>query len=188
VIISLEDPIEYLHTDKKCIIKQREIGVDTLSFANAAKNALRQDPTVLVIGEILDRETMEVAITAAESGILVFTTLHAANASQALDRIISFFPSDVQRHILSRLALVLRGATTQLLLPRIDRTGFTLISEVLTPTGAVKSVIRNGDWAQIPSIIQTGKNEGMQTFKDSLEDAYRRELIDKEYLFYDENK
>ena len=186
VIVSLEDPIEYLHTDRKCIIKQREIGVDTLSFANAARNALRQDPTVLVIGEILDQATMEVAITAAESGILVFTTLHAANSTQALDRVISFFPPEVQRHMLSRLALVLRGVTTQLLLPRMDKSGFTLISEVVTSTDAVKSIIRNGDWAQIRSIIQTGKNEGMQTFKDSLENAYRQGLIDAEYLLYEE--
>jgi twitching motility protein PilT len=129
---------------------------------------------------------MEVAITAAESGILVFTTLHAANSTQALDRVISFFPPEVQRHMLSRLALVLRGVTTQLLLPRMDKSGFTLISEVVTSTDAVKSIIRNGDWAQIRSIIQTGKNEGMQTFKDSLENAYRQGLIDAEYLLYEE--
>jgi len=117
---------------------------------------------------------MEVAITAAESGILVFTTLHAANSTQALDRVISFFPPEVQRHMLSRLALVLRGVTTQLLLPRMDKSGFTLISEVVTSTDAVKSIIRNGDWRRSGRLSKPVKTK-YATFKDSLENAYRQD-------------
>ena len=181
IIISVEDPIEYLHVNDRCIIKQREIGRDTLSFSNAAKNALRQNPDILVIGEILDVETMETAITAAETGALVLTTIHAGDASQTLDRVISFFPADVQRHILTRLSLILKGVIVQDLIPRLDNAGLVVASEVVVSTSAVRRVIRDGDWKQIPSLIQMGREVGMRSMKDSLEYLYLNGLIDKEY-------
>ncbi|MBU0693115.1 MAG: PilT/PilU family type 4a pilus ATPase [Candidatus Omnitrophica bacterium] len=182
IVISIENPIEYLHTDDKCIIKQREIGRDTLSFSAAAKNALRQNPDILVIGEILDAETMAVALTAAESGMLVLTSLHAANSIQALDRVASFFPPDTQKYILARLAFVVRGVMTQELIPRIDGEGFAVAAEMLVMNDPMKNIVRQGDWRQIPTIIQTGKGAGMQSMQDSLEQLYRRGLIDIVYL------
>ncbi len=182
VIISIEQPIEYLHTNKKCIIKQREVGRDTLSFANAAKNALRQNPDVLVIGEILDVTTMEVAITAAESGTLVLSSIHSTDSLQALDRIVSLFPADSQKHILTRLSLVLKGLITQELLPRLDNKGLVVATEVLVPNIALKRTIREGKWLHIPTIIQTGKSIGMHSMQESLERLYRRGLIDAEYV------
>ena len=182
IIICVEDPVEYLHSNNKCIIKQREVGRDTLSFSSAAKNALRQNPDVLLIGEILDMETMEVAITSAESGTLVLTSIHAADSSQALDRIISFFPPDMQKHILTRLSLIMRGVITQQLIPRVDIKGLLPAVEVLLINNPIKRVIREGDWKQIPTILQTAKNIGMQSMQDSLEQYYRDGLIDGEYL------
>ncbi len=182
IIVCVEDPIEYIHVNNKAFIKQREIGRDTLSFYNAAKNALRQNPDVLVIGEILDMETMETAITAAETGALVLTSIHAGNVSQALDRVTSFFPADMQRHILKRLSLILRGVIAQELIPRIDNKGLVLASEILIVTPAVRRIIREGDWKQIPSMIQMGKGIGMQSMQESLEKLYRNRLIDEGYL------
>ena len=182
IIISIEKPIEYIHTNKKCLIKQREVGKDTDSFYAAAKNALRQNPDVLVIGEILDRETMEVAIAAAESGTLVLTTIHAPSSSQALDRIASFFPPEVQRHILGRLSLVLKGVVTQNLIPRVDRRGLAVAAEVLVMDSALKHIIKDGLWAQIPTAIQVGKKIGMQSMEESLDGLYRKGIIDIGYL------
>jgi twitching motility protein PilT len=180
IIISIEKPIEYIHTNKKCLIKQREVGKDTDSFYAAAKNALRQNPDVLVIGEIL--ETMEVAIAAAESGTLVLTTIHAPSSSQALDRIASFFPPEVQRHILGRLSLVLKGVITQNLIPRVDRRGLAVATEVLVIDSALKHIIKDGLWAQIPTAIQVGKKIGMQSMEESLDGLYRKGIIDIGYL------
>lgn len=182
IIICIEDPIEYIHTNKKSIIKHREVGRDTFSFSAAAKNALRQGPDVLIIGEILDAETMEVAITAAETGMLVLTTIHASDCSQALDRVASFFPQESQKHILSRLAFILNGVITQELVPRIDIAGLAVVSEVLVVTDAVRRVIREADWRQIATIIQTGKNQGMQSMQDSLEQYVRYGQVDFQYL------
>jgi twitching motility protein PilT len=182
IIICIEDPVEYVHSNKKCIIKQREVGRDTLSFSNAAKNALRQNPDVLVIGEILDIETMEVAITAAETGMLVLTSIHAADSSQALDRVISFFPPELHSHMLTRLSLSLRGVITQELIPRKDHKGLVVASEILIMNHALRRVIRSGDWKQIPTIIQTGRDIGMQLMAHSLEQYYANRIIDSEYL------
>ncbi len=182
IIVTIEDPVEYIHTNNKCIIKQREVGRDTLSFSAAAKNALRQNPDVLVIGEILDTETMDVAITASETGALVLATIHAANASQVLDRATSFFSPDIQKNILSRLSLVLRGVITQMLVPRSDSEGLVLTAEVLIANDAVKKLVRTGDWKSIPTFIQTGKSIGMQTMHDSLEHFYQQGMISAEYL------
>jgi twitching motility protein PilT len=182
IIICVEAPVEYLHANRNCIIKQREVGKDTLSFANAAKNALRQNPDVLVLGEILDKETMEVAITAAETGTLVLTSIHAGSAAQALDRVASFFPADMQIYILRRLSLVLKGAIAQDLIPRKDNNGFALATEVLVVDNAIRRVIRDGDWKQVGSLIQMGKKSRMQTMRDSLWRLYRNQIIDEEYI------
>ncbi|MDP2923690.1 MAG: PilT/PilU family type 4a pilus ATPase [Candidatus Omnitrophota bacterium] len=182
IIICIEDPIEYVHVNKKCIIKQREVGRDTISFASAVKNALRQNPDVLVIGEILDMQTMEIAITASESGTLVLTSIHAPNSSQALDRITSFFPPDLQKHILTRLSLVLKGIITQELLPRSDESNFVPAVEILVVNDALRNIIREGDWKQIATTIQTGRNLGMQSMQDSLEHLVRARIIDNVYL------
>lgn len=182
VIVCIEDPVEYIHTNKKCIIKQREVGSDTLSFSNAAKNALRQGPDILVIGEILDAETMDVAITAAETGVLVLSTIHGADTTQALSRITSFYPEEAQKHVLSRLSFALKGIIVQELLPRIDKDGFIVASEIVVVNDAMKRTIRQGDWRQIPTIIQTNKAVGMQSMQDSLEDHVRYGQIDNKYL------
>jgi twitching motility protein PilT len=182
IIICIEDPIEYIHTDNTCYIKQREVGRDTHSFISAAKNALRQNPDVLLIGEILDAESMEVAITAAEAGTLVLTSIHAPDSSQALDRVVSFFPADLQKHMLTRLSLVLKGIITQLLVPRADAKGLVMASEVMVMTNALRRVVREGDFKQIPSLIETGKEAGMQRITDSLMQYYENGIIDGGYL------
>jgi len=182
IVISIEDPVEYIHVNRNCIIKQREVGRDTLSFSSAAKNALRQNPDVLIVGEILDMETMETAITAAETGALVLTSIHAGDTAQALDRVTSFFPGDVQKHILKRLSLVLRAVIAQELLPRLDEKGLALAAEVLIVTSAVRRTIREGDWKQIPSLLQVGRNVGMQTMQSSLRMLLNKGLIDSEYV------
>jgi len=182
IIISVESPIEYIHTNRNCIIKQREVGRDTLSFFNAAKNALRQGPDVLLIGEILDKETIEVAVTAAETGMLVLTSIHAADSSQALDRVMSFFPAEMQKHILIRLSLVLKGVITQTLIPRSDGKGLVVGAEVVVVNDAIRRIVRDGDWRQIPTVIQTSRNIGMQSMKMSLERYYLQGIIDGEYL------
>ncbi len=182
LVMCIEKPIEYIHTNKVCIIKQREVGKDTLSFSNAAKNALRQSPDVIVIGEILDRETMEVAITAAETGILVLTSIHAAESSQALDRVSSFFPVELQKHMLIRLSLVLKGVITQNLVPRKDGKGVVVAAEVLVTNNAMRRAVRDGDWGQILTLIQTGRNIGMQSMRSSLQEHLLKGVIDEEYL------
>lgn len=182
LVMSIENPVEYIHTNKTCIIKQREVGRDTLSFSNAAKNALRQGPDVLVIGEILDTETMDVAIAAAETGILVLTSIHAADSSQALDRVTSFFQPEVQRNMLTRLSLVLKGVITQTLIPRKDGKGLVVASEALVANNAMRRIVRDGDWKQLPTVIQTGRNIGMQSMRSSLEEHLSKGIIDDEYL------
>lgn len=182
IVICIEKPIEYIHTNKLCIIKQREVGRDTLSFSNAAKNSLRQNPDVLLIGEILDKESMEVAITAAETGMLILTSIHAPDSSQALDRIVSFFPAELQKHMLTRLALILKGIITQELIPRKDGKGLVVATEILMTNDAMKRIIRDGDWKQIPTVIQTGKKVGMQSMRSSLERYFLQGVIDGEYF------
>ncbi|MFC2091525.1 PilT/PilU family type 4a pilus ATPase [Elusimicrobiota bacterium] len=182
IIVTIEDPIEFIYENKGCIIKQREVGRDTISYYTASKNALRQNPDILVVGEILDMETMETAITAAETGTLVITSIHAGSSAQALDRVTSFFPADMQRHILQRLSLILRGVISQELIPRADDDGLVLATEITIVTSAIRRIIRDADWNQIPSLIQLGRNLGMQTMQHSLEQLYDMGLIDEEYV------
>ena len=183
VIISIEDPIEYIHDKGQCIIKQRELGTDTVSYASALKNALRQNPDVLIIGETLDRETMELVLTAAESGMLVLTTLHSSSVVQVMDRIASFFPVEAQKHILTRLSLILKGIIVQNLFPRIMGTeGLVVAAEVFLMNENGKKLIREGDWQQISDYILRGKSQGMQSMKDSVEDLVNKGIIDISYL------
>ncbi len=182
VIISIEDPIEYIQEQRGCIIKQRELGRDTISYASAIRNALRQNPDVLIIGETLDVETLELVLTAAESGMLVLTTIHSASISQVLDRVVSFFPAETQKHILTRLSLVLNGIIVQELFPRIvGEAGLVPAVEVFLMNDTGRKMIRDGDWKQIPDYILRGKDQGMQFMKDSIEDLVRRGIIDIGY-------
>jgi twitching motility protein PilT len=176
-IITLEDPIEYLHSNKKAIVSQREIGCDTGSYANALRAALRQDPDVILVGEMRDLETISTAITAAETGHLVFSTLHTNSAADAIDRMIDVFPPHQQQQIRIQLAGVIEGVIAQQLMPRSDTNGRIAAFEVLLANPAVRNLIREGKSFQIPSIIQTSKKEGMQTMDDAITNIFFRNQI-----------
>jgi twitching motility protein PilT len=177
-IITLEDPIEYLHTGKKGIVSQREIGGDTGSYANALRAALRQDPDVILVGEMRDLETISTAITAAETGHLVFSTLHTNSAADAIDRMIDVFPPHQQQQVRVQLSGVLEGVIAQQLLPRTDTHGRVAAFEVLLANSAIRNLIREGKSFQIPSIMQTSKKDGMQTMDDAIVDIYNRGQAD----------
>lgn len=176
-IITLEDPIEYVHKHKKSIINQREISVDTKSFASALRAALREDPDVILIGEMRDSETIGIAITAAETGHLVFATMHTGNAIQTLDRIIDGFPADQQPQIRTQLSLTLQGIVAQQLLPRCDGSGRIAAVEVLLATPAVRNLIREGKTHQLAAVMQTGVKSGMLTMDMALRDLYLQGLV-----------
>ncbi|MDF2568501.1 MAG: pilT [Sporomusa sp.] len=176
-VLTLEDPIEYLHKHKKCIVNQREIHNDSNSFANALRAALREDPDVILVGEMRDAETIGIAVTAAETGHLVFATLHTSDAAQTIDRIIDVFPPHQQQQVRVQLSLTLQGIVSQQLLPRIDGNGRTAAHEVLMVTPAVRNLIREGKTHQISSVIQTGARFGMQAMDVSLRDLFRRGVI-----------
>jgi len=180
VIICLEDPIEYIHTNLNCIIKQREIGTDTLSFSVALKRTLRQDPDVILVGELLDAETVRTVITAAETGHLVITSLHAPDTVQALDRLISIFPPQQRKQACVQLANSLQGIITQLLVPKKDRETRVVVTEVMITTDAIRNHIREGNTIQIPSTIQTGARYQMHTMEESFKRLYYANVISKE--------
>jgi twitching motility protein PilT len=167
-IMTIEDPIEFLHGHKKCIVNQRELGSDATSFADALKAALRQDPDVILVGEMRDLETISTAITAAETGHLVFATLHTQDTPQTVDRIIDVFPSAQQGQIRAQLSVALQGIMTQMLLPTADGAGRCVATEVLVPTPAVRNLSREAKSHQIYSVLQTGASHGMQTMDASL--------------------
>ena len=179
-IMSVEDPIEFLHSHKNCVVNQREVNQDTKSFAEALKRALRQDPDVILVGEMRDIETISLAVTAAETGHLVFGTLHTQDAPQTVDRIIDVFPSHQQAQIRTQLANALQGIVTQTLLPRRDGKGRVVACEVLVPTSGIRNLIREGKNHQIYSAMQTGSKFGMQTMDSSLVDLVRRGQISRE--------
>ncbi len=179
-IMTIEDPIEFLHHHKKCIVNQRELGSDATSFANAIKAALRQDPDVILVGEMRDIETIGTAITAAETGHLVFATLHTQDAPQTIDRIIDVFPSEQQSQIRVQLAVALQGVVTQQLLPTADGAGRVVASEVMIPTPAVRNLIREGKTHQLYSVLQTGGSVGMQTMDASLAQLVRSGKITRQ--------
>jgi twitching motility protein PilT len=176
-IMTIEDPIEFLHQHKRCIINQRELGADAMSFSLALKAALRQDPDVILVGEMRDMETIGTALTAAETGHLVFATLHTQDAPQTIDRIIDVFPPQQQGQIRAQLAIGLQGVVTQTLVPTADGNGRCVAAEVLVPTSGVRNLIREGKTHQIYSLIQTGGQHGMQTMDSSLASLVRENKI-----------
>ena len=178
-IMSVEDPIEFLHTHKKCIVNQREVNQDTKSFAQALKHVLRQDPDVILVGEMRDLETIALAVTAAETGHLVFGTLHTQDAPQTIDRVIDVFPPHQQHQIRAQLANALQGIITQTLLPTYDDGSRVVACEVLVPTPGVRNLIREGKIHQIYSAMQTGGKFGMQTMDAALVGLVRRGRISR---------
>lgn len=179
-IITLEDPIEYVHNHQKCIINQREIGKDTKSYANALRAVLREDPDVILVGEMRDLETISIAITAAETGHLVLSTLHTIGAAKTIDRIIDVFPPHQQQQIRIQLASVLQGIKSQQLVPSIDGTKRFAALETMVITPAIQNQIREGKTYQIESAIQTGGRFGMKTMDMSLGELVRNGDISKE--------
>ncbi len=178
-ILTIEDPIEFIHRHKRSLVNQRQIHSDTNSFKTALRSVLRQDPDVVLIGEMRDRETIEIALTVAETGHLVFGTLHTNSAVQTINRIIDVFPSDQQEQIRTQLALVLQGVICQQLLPRIGG-GRKMCCELMIANTAIRSAIRESKVHQMDSLIQVGGKYGMQTMNQSLLEAYRNEEITRE--------
>ncbi len=179
-IMTIEDPIEFLHKHKKCIVNQREIGADAKTFAEALKGALRQDPDVILVGEMRDLDTISTALTAAETGHLVFATLHTQDTAQTVDRIVDVFPPTQQQQVRVQLSVALQGIVTQQLLPSADGQGRVAAAEILVPTPAVRNLIREGKTHQIYSALQTGGTHGMQTMDAALADLVRRGLISRD--------
>lgn len=177
-IITLEDPIEYLHRHDKSVVNQREIGSDSADYAQALRAALREDPDVILVGEMRDLETISTAITAAETGHLVFSTLHTIGADKTIDRIIDVFPPNQQQQVRIQLASVLECIVSQQLLKKADGSGRVAALEVLFANNAVRNLIRESKTYQIPSIMQTNKRAGMQTMDDALYDLFMRKVID----------
>jgi len=176
-ILTIEDPIEFVHKHKSCIVNQRELGVNTKSFSNALRAALREDPDIILVGELRDYETISLAVTAAETGHLVFATLHTPSASQSVDRIVDVFPAHQQDQIRTQLADALQGIIAQQLIPTIDGMSRAVAVEILINTPAVSNLIREGKTFQLPSIMQTSKQAGMQTMDQSLMDLVKSRKI-----------
>jgi twitching motility protein PilT len=176
-IITIEDPIEFLHEHKRCLVNQREVGADTHSFASALKHALRQDPDIILVGELRDLETTSTALTAAETGHLVLATLHTQSAAQTVDRVIDIFPPHQQQQVRAQLSTALRGVVTQALAPRADGTGRTIITEIMFATPAIRNLIREGKNHQIPSFMQSSGAEGMLSFDQHLADRVRNHVM-----------
>jgi twitching motility protein PilT len=179
-IITIEDPIEFLHRHKRCVVNQREIGTDATDFGSALRAALRQDPDVILLGEMRDLETISTALTAAETGHLVFGTLHTQSAPSTIDRIIDVFPAEQQEQVRTQLAGALQGVVTQALLPTADGQRRVAATEILLPDDAIRNLIRQGKVAQIYSYMQTGSRSGMQTMEQSLADLVSRRIVDAE--------
>ena len=177
LIMCIEDPIEFLHTNKKSIIKQREVYSDTKSFAEALRHALRQDPNVIVVGEMRDLETISTALTAAETGHLVLATLHTPDAPQTIQRIIDVFPPGQQSQIKLQLADCLQGVVSQLLLPRATGTGRLLSTEIMIASPGIRNLIREAEIEQIPTLMQTGGQVGMKIMDKCLKELYTQGLI-----------
>lgn len=176
-IITIEDPIEYVHKHKMCVVNQRELGIDTLSFSNALRASLREDPDIILVGEMRDLETIETALTAAETGHLVFSTLHTHSASSTVDRIVDVFPAQQQEQVRVQLANVLEGIVCQQLLPIRDGNGRVAAFEVLVSNPAIRNLIREGKSFQIQSQIQTGRKAGMMTMDDCLYKLFEQKRI-----------
>jgi twitching motility protein PilT len=167
-IITVEDPIEFIHRHQSCLVNQREIGTDTKSFASALKYALREDPDVILVGEMRDLETVGAALTIAETGHLVLATLHTNSAAESINRVIDVFPSNQQSQVRAQLAFVLEGVVTQTLLPKLKGRGRSMAAEIMVATPAIRALIRDDKVHQIYSAMQSGKKFGMQTMNDAL--------------------
>ncbi len=180
-ILTIEDPIEFIHPSKRCVVHQRELGQDTRSFDNALRAALREDPDVILVGEMRDLETIRLALTAAETGHLVMGTLHTSSAMQTVDRIVDVFPPEQQQQIRVQLSNSLIAVLSQALLPRLnefkEKVGRVMALEIMIVTPAIANLIREGKTAQIYSSIQTGAQYQMQTMETSLKDLYQRGLV-----------
>jgi twitching motility protein PilT len=177
-MITIEDPIEFIHAHKKCLVNQREVHSDTHSFANSLRAALREDPDIVLIGEMRDLETIESALRIAETGHLTFGTLHTNSASSTINRIIDVFPSHQQSQIRAQLSLVLEGIMCQALLPRVDGKGRAMAMEILVPNAAIRNLVREDKIHQIYSAMQSGQDKfGMQTFNQALHSLYQQRLI-----------
>lgn len=183
-ILTIEDPVEFIHKSKKSVVHQRELGQDTRSFANALKSALREDPDIILVGELRDLETISLAITAAETGHLVMGTLHTSSASQTIDRIIDVFPQGQQQQIRIMLSNSLCAVFSQTLLPKLTETGEkkgrVMAQEIMVVNGAIANLIREGKTSQMYSAIQTGASQGMQTLETALANLYRSKLVSAE--------
>ena len=176
-ILTVEDPIEFVHTSKKCLINQREVGPHTLSFQNALRSALREDPDVILVGEMRDLETIRLALSAAETGHLVFGTLHTSSAAKTVDRIVDVFPAAEKEMVRSMLSESLRAVISQTLLKTKDEQGRVAAHEIMIGTPAIRNLIRENKVAQMYSAIQTGSNIGMQTLDQNLQDLVRRNVV-----------
>jgi len=180
-IITVEDPIEFIHRHQSCIVNQREIGTDTKSFQSALKYALREDPDVILVGEMRDLETIAAALTIAETGHLALATLHTNSAAESINRIIDVFPSNQQSQVRAQLAFVLEGVVTQTLLPKVRGRGRVMACEIMVATPAIRALIRDDKIHQIYSAMQSGKKHGMQTMNDALYQLYtNREVVQEE--------
>jgi len=180
-IVTIEDPIEFVHPHKRCLVNQREVGVDTSSFADALKHVLRQDPDIILVGELRDLETVSTAITAAETGHLVLATLHTQSAAQTVDRVIDIFPPHQQGEIRAQLSTALQGIVTQALVKRSDGHGRAVVCEVMFATPAIRNLIREGKNHQIPSFMQSSGSDGMLTF-----DQHLAQKVNEGVVLYDQ--
>ncbi|MCU0665832.1 MAG: type IV pilus twitching motility protein PilT [Candidatus Omnitrophica bacterium] len=177
LMMTIEDPIEFIHANKKSVIKQREVYADTRSFAEALKHTLRQDPNVIVVGEMRDLETISTTLTAAETGHLVLATLHTPDAPQTIQRIIDVFPPHQQQQVKLQLADCLQGVVSQLLLPKADGHGRVLATEIMVATAGIRNLIREQEVEQVPTLIQTGSQFGMKTMDKCLKELFQQGLI-----------
>jgi twitching motility protein PilT len=177
IIICIEDPIEFIHKNKKSVIKQRQVYSDTNSFAQALRHVLRQDPDVIMVGEMRDLETISTTLTAAETGHLVLATLHTPDAPQTIERIIDVFPPHQQQQVKLQLANCLQGVVSQLLLPRLNGEGLILATEIMIATPGIRNLIREQEIEQIPTLMQTGSQYGMKTMDKSLKGLFNQGLI-----------
>jgi twitching motility protein PilT len=182
-ILTVEDPIEFVHESKKCIVNHREVGTHTQSFSSALRGALREDPDVILVGEMRDLETISLAMEAAMTGHVVFGTLHTMNAMKTVDRIIEIFPANQQGQVRSTLADALKAVVSQTLFKRIDKKGRCAALEILICTPAVRNLIREGKTYQIPSAMQTGKKYGMATLDDAIEELLTKRQIAPEEAY-----
>ena len=181
-ILTVEDPIEFVHQSKNSLVNQRELGAHTHSFANALRSALREDPDVILVGEMRDLETISLALTAAETGHLVFGTLHTSSAPKTVDRIIDVFPAEQQEQVRAMFSESIQAVITQMLLKRKDGKGRTAALEIMIGTPAVRNLIRENKIAQIPSSLQTGRQHGMQTMDMALIELYQKDVVTREAI------